>query len=103
MRGIVNYCDYFVISSGTSERQVKAIADGIEEGLSKLGIKIKLKKGSSGARPKGYGVADDHDHQGFWMLMDMGDVVAHIFDTTGREFYGLEHLWHQAPQIPFEE
>lgn len=104
MRGIVNYCDYFVISSGTSDRQVKAIASGIEDGLYEMGIKVRYKQGLDGrSRPRGFGVSDNVENSGVWGLMDMGDVVAHVFDEDSRDFYGLEHLWRQAPRTVFEE
>lgn len=83
---MTNFCDYFVIASGTSERQVKAIADGIEEGLETLGTPVRLKQGGTDAR---------------WVLLDLGSVVAHIFERETREFYGLEYLWQDAKQLPW--
>ena len=84
MRKSVNFCDYFVICTGSSDRRVRAIADGIDEGLSKLGIKVRNHQGLSEAR---------------WILLDTGDVVVHAFVRELREFYGLEHLWQDAPKV----
>lgn len=97
MRGLVNFCDYFVISTGTSERHVKSIAEGIEEGLNKLGIKAYARN-----KNKGIGLSSasgSQESEGAWMLIDLGDVVAHVFEPSSREFYGLEHLWQDAPQV----
>lgn len=106
MKDIVNYCDYFVICSGTSSRHVKAIADGIEDGLADLNIGIKYKQGLdavSGARSFLSGSASvvPEEHSGRWVLLDMGDVVIHIFEDASREFYALEHLWNEAKPVPW--
>ncbi len=87
MRKVVNFCDYFVICSGTSSRQVAAIADGIDDGLRGLGMKVRHKQGFKDST---------------WGLLDLGDVVVHIFETDTREFYGLEYLWQDAPKIQWD-
>jgi ribosome-associated protein len=84
MRKVVNFCDYFVICSGNSTRQVHAIADGIEDGLAKSKIKVRQVQG----------LKDCH-----WVIVDLGNVVAHIFDKETRDFYGLEHLWQEAKSV----
>jgi ribosome-associated protein len=84
MRKIVNFCDFFVICSGNSDRQVKAIADGIEEALGKKGLKPLHIEGKREAA---------------WVLFDLGSVIAHIFQNDTRDFYNLEHLWQDAPKI----
>ena len=86
MRRIVNFCDYFVVISGTSERHAQAIANGIEEGLREAGLKVHYREGIKSSK---------------WVLMDLGDVVIHIFETETREFYGLEHLWQDAPRVNY--
>jgi ribosome-associated protein len=96
MRELVNFCDYFVIATGTSSRHVKSIAEGIEEGLAKVGIDAHLAK-----NPKGF--TPSETSEGAWMLLDMGDVVVHIFEPQAREFYGLEYLWQDAPQVKFKK
>ncbi len=84
MRKNVNFCDYFVICTGTSDRRVRAIADSIDEGLGKLGLKAGFRQGVQAAR---------------WILLDTGDIITHIFVPELREFYGIEHLWQDAPRI----
>jgi len=98
MRGLVNFCDYFVLSTGSSDRQVRAIAEGIEEGLTEIGLKVHLAKGG-----KGQSSLTPSEGVGAWVLLDMGDVVAHIFEPSAREFYGLEHLWQDAPLVVYKE
>jgi len=87
MRQCVNFCDYFVICTGSSDRRARAIADSIDEGLRKLGTKIRHHQGLQESR---------------WVLLDTGDVVTHVFIPQTREFYGLEHLWQQAPRISWK-
>lgn len=84
MRKVVNFCDYFVLTSGTSDRHVKAIADGIEEGATDLGRRLGLKQGQ-----------DDCS----WIVLDLGDVVAHVFQKDIRDFYQLEYLWQEAKKV----
>ncbi len=84
MRKVSNFTDYFVIASGSSDRQVKAIADGIEEALNKKGLSVWHKDGYKEAT---------------WIVIDCGNVIAHIFYTQTREFYLLERLWNDAPRV----
>ena len=83
LRNIDNaVCDFFVISNANSNTQVNAIADSVQkETLETLGDKAWQKEGSETAE---------------WILMDYVNVVAHIFQTPIREFYGLEDLWGDA-------
>ncbi len=81
---ILDYTDRFVICSGNTDRQTKAIADGITEGLKKdHGITARRVEGLPEAR---------------WILMDYLDVVVHVFTPEAREFYRLEQLWGEAPK-----
>ena len=98
MRGVVNFCDYFVLATGTSDRQVKAIAEGIIEGLSALGIDVHL-----GRNLKGLEATACAEGLGAWVLLDRGDVVTHIFEPNAREFYALEYLWRDAPSVAYKE
>ncbi len=83
--GISTLGDYFVVASGTSSTQVKALADEVDRKLSKeFGIEAK--------RIEGYQSAA-------WILMDYYDVIVHIFYSETREFYGLERLWADAPRL----
>ncbi|MCR2800984.1 MULTISPECIES: ribosome silencing factor [unclassified Microbacterium] len=79
--------DAFLIVSGNSERNVAAIADRIEEKLLEAGHKRLRREGREQAR---------------WILLDFGDLVAHVFHQEERVFYGLERLWKDCPVIPVE-
>jgi ribosome-associated protein len=83
LRAVLDYTDYFVICSGSSDRQVKAIHDGILAGC----------KGDHGTVPRRVEGAS----QAQWVLMDYLDVVVHIFVPEIREFYALERLWGEVP------
>ncbi|MFH0753717.1 MAG: RsfS/YbeB/iojap family protein [Candidatus Omnitrophota bacterium] len=100
MREVVNFCDYFVLCTTTSSRHIKAVADGIDEGLHEHGIKIKFKQGlDTAGRSRSFSLAHAAptlEANGRWVLLDMGDVVVHIFENDSREFYGLDHLWQEA-------
>jgi ribosome-associated protein len=83
LRGIIGFTDYFVICSGRSDRQVKAIHDAIHEGMKK----------QHGVLPERVeGLAQAH-----WVLMDYLDVVVHVFTPETRGYYRLEQLWGEAP------
>jgi len=97
MRGLVNFCDFFVIATGTSDRQARAIAEGIEEGLKNEDIEAALSRNL-----KTLGGLQYSQENGAWVLLDMGDVVAHIFEPQAREFYALEHLWQDAVKIEYK-
>lgn len=96
MRSVANFCDYFIICTGTSDRQVKAIADGIELGLNEMGIKVRFKQG---LRETPARQSSDSEPIGSWVLLDLGDVVTHIFEPNAREFYSLEYLWRDSPEV----
>lgn len=98
MRELVNFCDFFVIATGTSDRQARAIAQGIEEGLIKTGLDINFSRSL-----KALGSLQYSQENGAWVLLDMGDVVAHIFEPQAREFYALEHLWQDAVKIEYKQ
>ena len=84
MRSVVNYCDYFVICSGNNDRQIQAIVDGVDEGLLKQGFKYNFRNAAKSKE---------------WVVLDLGDIVVHIFLKDRREFYGLEHLWQDAKKV----
>lgn len=84
MRKLAGWTDYFVISSGVSNRQVRAIADKILEKLNPI---------------EGLNYSLEGDNDGGWILIDTGSVVAHIFLQEQRGFYNLENLWGDAPKI----
>ena len=83
LRGIIGYTDYFVICTGRSDRQTKAIHDGIHLGM-------KQDHGILPRRVEGL-------TESSWILMDYLDVVVHMFTPDMREYYRLEQLWGEAP------
>ena len=88
LRGIIGYTDYFVICSGCTDRQVKAIHDAIHQGMkSEHGLLPRRVEGLSNAR---------------WILMDYLDVIVHVFTPDTREYYRLEQLWGEAPSLVVE-
>jgi len=84
LREIASFTDYFVITSGSNERQVQAISDGVAETLKKAG--------TAAARVEGYKTAE-------WILLDYGDFVIHVFDDKARKFYDLERLWRDSKRV----
>jgi ribosome-associated protein len=82
VREIVSYTDFFVICSGNTERQTKAIHDAIHEELKRDGAFPRRVEGEREAR---------------WILMDYLDCVVHIFTPDARDYYRLEQLWGEAP------
>lgn len=79
--------DCFVIASAPNERQVNAIVDNIEDKLRDAGYKPVRREGT---------------REGRWALLDYVDIVIHIQHNDERDFYGLERLWKDCPQIPIE-
>ena len=88
LRGTVGYTDYFVICSGNTERQTKAIHDAVYQ-------ELKDNEGLLPRRAEGAGEAR-------WILLDYLDCVVHVFTPEAREFYRLENLWGDAPQRKVE-
>ncbi|GAK04147.1 Iojap protein [Geomicrobium sp. JCM 19037] len=84
MNGISVVADYFMITHGSSVKQVHAIASEVKEQAEKNGYETK--------RMEGY-------REGRWVLIDLGDVVAHVFHEDDRLYYNLEKLWGEADQI----
>lgn len=77
--------DYFVICTGRNDRQVKTIADEVEERL----------RVEAGVKP----IGREGVREGRWVLLDFGDLVVHIFQPEERDFYRLEKLWGDAPRV----
>lgn len=84
LRKLTTFTDFFVICSGTSDRQVQAIASAIEDALASKDRRPLGVEGRTGGR---------------WILVDYGDVVAHVFYKEERDHYQLEKLWADAPRI----
>jgi ribosome-associated protein len=79
--------DIFFLATGRNERNVQAIAGEIEDKMLEAGAKTLRREGRS---------------EGRWILLDFGDVVAHIFHEEDRMYYSLERLWKDCPAIPIE-
>ena len=88
LRGLSSATDFFVIGSGESDAQVRAIAETVIDGLEEYGIRVNHLEGFQERR---------------WVLIDCFDVVAHVFDGDLRDFYSLERLWGDAPLEKVEE
>ncbi|MFW5647959.1 MAG: ribosome silencing factor [Candidatus Alkaliphilus sp. MAG34] len=84
LRRITSICDYFIITSAASTRQVKLITDEIQEELSESNIELLNREGYDGGR---------------WVLLDYGDIVIHIFHEKEREFYNIEGIWKDAGKV----
>jgi ribosome-associated protein len=83
VRGFIDYADFFVICSGNTDRQAKAIHDRINEGMKK----------DHDALPRRV----EGTQEATWILMDYWDVVVHVFTPETRQFYALERLWGEVP------
>jgi ribosome-associated protein len=79
--------DAFLLATGDNERNVLAIAGGIEDALLEAGVKPLRREGRS---------------EGRWVLLDFGDLVVHVFHQEDRQYYSLERLWKDAPVIPID-
>lgn len=76
--------DVFLVISAGNERQVMAVVDAVEEALHKAGAKRRMREGYS---------------QAHWVLLDYNDIVVHVQREEDREFYAMERLWKDCPQI----
>lgn len=86
VRGLSSLTDYLVIASGRSDRQVQAIAEAVRVGM----------KHDHTLAP----LAVEGMKDGRWVLVDYGDVMVHVFQEPVREFYDLDGLWREAPEVP---
>jgi ribosome-associated protein len=85
---LIAITEYFVISSGSNDRQVRAIAEEVERQV----------KDNGGSSPRAIEGLDDAR----WVLMDFGDFVVHVFSDEARRFYDLERLWSDAPRLAWD-
>lgn len=88
VRGRSSYTDFLVIASGTSDRHVQSVAEGVETAMREAGVKPI---GAEGLR------------EGQWALLDFGSVVVHVFHQFTRDVYKLEELWRDAPRLTLTE
>lgn len=84
LKGLSIIADYFVVCHGNSETQVQAIVDNIKDSTEEVGLTVRGREGYDEAR---------------WVLIDLGDVVVHVFHRDEREFYNIERLWKDAPVV----
>ena len=84
---VSDFSSFFLICSGTSNRQVQAIVDGVMERLRPEKVRPLHVEGYNNAA---------------WVLLDYGDFVVHVFDPEAREYYSLERLWNDAPDVTAE-
>lgn len=84
LRGRIPFADYFVICHGTSDRQVRSLADAVDSGVREETRLAPRKEGDVGAD---------------WVLLDYGDLLVHVFSESAREFYRLDRLWGDAPRL----
>jgi ribosome-associated protein len=89
LRGLTTYTDFLIVCSGSSDRKVQAISEGIEV----------LLKQENNVKPLGI----EGFTEGQWVLLDYGEVVVHVFYQHLRDFYDIESLWSDAPKIPTPE
>jgi ribosome-associated protein len=87
LQGISGIADYFVICCGNSTTQIRTIADAVEGTLKAEGFRVFHREGLP---------------ESGWLLLDYGDVIVHIFLPETRDFYALERLWGDAPELPIE-
>ena len=85
LRSIASFTEFFIIASGSNQRQVQAIAD-------EIGEQLKKQHATRPVRIEGYTSAE-------WVLLDYGDFVVHIFNGEAREFYDLARLWRDAGKV----
>ena len=84
LQGLSNIADCFVIASGKNANQLHAMANEVEQKLYKEGIKLHHSEGYS---------------SGTWILLDFGNLLVHLFNREERVFYGLDHVWGDAPTL----
>jgi ribosome-associated protein len=86
LSGAGAFAEYFLLCSGQSQPQIKAIGEAIEERLDAQGVRVSHREGKIGAE---------------WFLLDYGDFVVHIFSERARQYYDLERLWRTAERLDF--
>ncbi len=87
MQGLVSYTDYLIVCTGSTPRQTKAIADEVR-------VRMKDEHGAVARKVEGA-------REGEWILIDLLDVVVHVFTPEARQFYRLDRLWREAPRQAF--
>ena len=88
IQGKATFADYFVICSGSSERQVNSLTDEVEDRLAEAGLYVKSIEGKQGSG---------------WILMDFGDIIVNLFTREMREKYSIEKVWGDCQFIEVED
>ena len=89
LEGAGAFAEYFILCSGQSQPQLRAIGEAIEEGLEKHGRRLSHREGKPGSAE--------------WLLLDYGNFIVHIFSERAREYYDLERLWRNAERLDLAE
>jgi len=84
LRSLTDYTDFFVVCTGGSSRQIKAIADAVDEQVSKDGMALRHREG---------------DTESGWILLDFGEIVVHVFTEEERDYYRIERIWKDAVPV----
>ncbi len=84
LHGVTDMTDFFVVASGTSDTHVRAVAQHVEEGMAKAGLRAYHVEGAETGR---------------WVLLDYVDFVVHVFHPSMRSYYQIERLWGDAPVV----
>jgi len=88
LRGISPVTDFFVICTGTSDRQIRSVAENLADYAKSIGQRVWHEAGAESAE---------------WIVMDFVDVVVHLFDQAHRKYYDLELIWGEAPRIDWQQ
>ena len=88
VRDLIAITDFFVIASGATDRQVKAIGEAVEDALRQDGVRPMRREGERDMR---------------WLLLDYADIVVHVFLDEARSYYELERLWKDAPRVTIRD
>ena len=86
--GVSVLADYFIITDGTSDSQIKALVENVDEKMTKAGYMLRQQEGLS---------------SGSWVLMDYGDIIVHVFEKENRAFYNLERIWSDGTPVEREK
>jgi ribosome-associated protein len=89
LAGTGAFAEYFLLCSGQSQPQLRAIGEAVEERLEHAGCKLSHREGKAGAAE--------------WLLLDYGNFIVHIFSDRARQYYNLERLWRNAERLDIEE
>lgn len=84
IRRISSIADYLVLASGTSDKQVQAIAEAVKQGMKPFGRHLDI----------------EGLQEGNWVIIDYGDIIFHVFHEEKRRYYSLDDLWAAAPELP---